>query len=210
MTDTSAPRPGRTRRAGPAAAAATLAGLALMAAACGSRAPSGTAVASLPSATSSASASPASGNPVKYSQCMRAHGVKKFPDPNAQGGLAIDLGKLGMDPRSAVFKAAETACKALVPQGGGAPDPKQAAALQKHLLDYSKCMRANGIARYPDPTFSGNGASVSLPRSINPNSPRFKAADTTCRKVFQGGPGLPPPGGPGSGTSTGGVQGGGA
>jgi hypothetical protein len=56
----------------------------------------------------------------RLAQCMRDHGVSKFPDPNADG--AIELGDSGIDPNDATFKAANEACKSLRPgPGGGGP-----------------------------------------------------------------------------------------
>jgi hypothetical protein len=46
---------------------------------------------------------------------MREHGVANFPDP-VDGRLQLRPGS-GVDPSSAAFKAAETACKALAPHG---------------------------------------------------------------------------------------------
>lgn len=191
-------------RIGPAAAALT--GLALLAAGCAGGSPSGAAVASLPTASSTASQAAAlGGDPVKYSQCMRAHGVSNFPDPGPNGGIAINAGKGGLDPQSAKFKAAEAACKSLAPRAP-APDPKAAAAMQQQFLAYAKCMRSNGVANFPDPKFEGNGVTLSLPKTVNPNSTRFKAADKTCKKLMpQGGGG---PAGSGSGPAT--VSGGGS
>jgi hypothetical protein len=196
-------------RAGPVAAVA--AGLALLAAGCAKES-SGTAVASLPSASPSASQSAGqTGDPVKYSRCIRSHGVPKFPDPSANGGLSIDASKLGVDPRGPVYKAAEEACKSLRPRGGPPPDPKAAAEAQQQVLAYSRCMRSKGIKNYPDPKFTDGGAKVELPRNLNPNSPQFKAADTACKHLMpqggQGGtssqssegPGGPGPGGPPAG-----------
>jgi hypothetical protein len=58
----------------------------------------------------------------KFAQCMRAHGVPKFPDPQTSngGGIAINADN-GVNPESPTFKAAEKACKSLMPQpkGGG-------------------------------------------------------------------------------------------
>ncbi len=60
---------------------------------------------------------------LKYSACMRSHGVPKFPDPNFSGGhasLSIGSGS-GIDPQSAQFQAAQTACQSDLPgrpQGG--------------------------------------------------------------------------------------------
>jgi hypothetical protein len=59
---------------------------------------------------------------LKYSKCMRDHGVKDFPDPNADGGLQIRV-QPGSDlsPDSPVFKAADAACQHFMgdPHGGG-------------------------------------------------------------------------------------------
>jgi hypothetical protein len=196
-------RPAALRRAGPVAA--VLAGAALLAGGCAADS-SNTAVASVP--TASPSASPSSGqsgsdDAVKYSQCMRSHGVPKFPDPNPQGGIAIDKGKLGVDPRGTVFKAAEEACKSVRPQGPP-PDPKQAAAVQQQFLAYSRCMRSHGVKNFPDPKFDGGGAQLSLPNGVNPNSPQFKAADQTCRKLMPQAPAGGPQGGAGTNVSSGG------
>jgi hypothetical protein len=56
---------------------------------------------------------------LKYSQCMRAHGIKDFPDPNAEGGLEIraDPGS-DLDPASPLFRSAAEACKRYLPDGG--------------------------------------------------------------------------------------------
>src|SRR5215831_1040013 len=58
-----------------------------------------------------------------YAQCMRAHGVPKFPDPKPGG--ALEIGKnAGVDPNSPEFKAAEQTCQKLVP---GSPIAEQPA-----------------------------------------------------------------------------------
>jgi hypothetical protein len=64
---------------------------------------------------------------LKFSQCMRSHGVPKFPDPKFQpnGGTLIKMGK-GVNPNSPQFKAAQKACQKLVPGGAldAGPPPK--------------------------------------------------------------------------------------
>jgi len=51
---------------------------------------------------------------LKYAQCMRAHGILKFPDPTSKG-----LGSLnGVDMNSAQFGAASQACQHLMPGVG--------------------------------------------------------------------------------------------
>jgi hypothetical protein len=49
---------------------------------------------------------------------MRSKGIKNFPDPKFSGGGAqLSLPK-GLNPNSPQFKAAEQACKTLLPNGG--------------------------------------------------------------------------------------------
>jgi hypothetical protein len=67
---------------------------------------------------------------LKFSQCMRAHGVPNFPDPTFSGGgvrMALKAGGAnGVDPNSPQFKAAQKTCQSLMPgprggPGGGGP-----------------------------------------------------------------------------------------
>jgi hypothetical protein len=53
---------------------------------------------------------------LKFSQCMRSHGVPKFPDPKFTpgGGSLMSIGK-DVNPDSPQFKAAQKACQKLVP-----------------------------------------------------------------------------------------------
>ena len=53
---------------------------------------------------------------LKFAQCMRSHGVPKFPDPQfpAGGGSLMTIGK-DVNPNSPQFKAAQQACQKLVP-----------------------------------------------------------------------------------------------
>ena len=49
---------------------------------------------------------------LKYSQCMRAHGISSYPDPNGQGTIVVQAGG-GIDPRSPQFQNAQKACQSL-------------------------------------------------------------------------------------------------
>jgi hypothetical protein len=50
-----------------------------------------------------------------FSKCMRAHGLKDFPDPS-NGGLRINSGQgSDLDPQSAQFQAAQQACQGKLP-----------------------------------------------------------------------------------------------
>ncbi len=54
---------------------------------------------------------------LKYSQCMRANGVKNFPDPDASGALLMNGSTVKMD--SPEFQAAQKKCGSLMPGQGG-------------------------------------------------------------------------------------------
>jgi hypothetical protein len=57
---------------------------------------------------------------LKFAQCMRQHGVAKFPDPQPDGSLRIKArrGDTSLDPNGPAFKRAQQACQHLMPGGG--------------------------------------------------------------------------------------------
>jgi hypothetical protein len=53
---------------------------------------------------------------LKFSQCMRSHGVPKFPDPVLNGqGVSLGSDGAGLKANSPQFQAAATVCQHLVP-----------------------------------------------------------------------------------------------
>jgi hypothetical protein len=176
----------------------TLLSGALLTAGCssGSRGP---VVPSLGSSTPHGTSSP-TGSPrdraLAYSQCMRTHGIKDFPDPSADGDIRLEAHPgSDLDPNSARFKSAQQACKSLEPTGS----PQEQAKQHATALKYSKCMRDHGVKDFPDPNSQGGiQISMSPGSDLDPNSPLFKAADKACAG-FRGGRG-----GPGAGQDTGG------
>jgi hypothetical protein len=57
-------------------------------------------------------------------------------------------------------------------------------------LAYSKCMRENGVANFPDPQADGGGIRISPQDGLDPNSQDFKDAQQACQDLApQGGPG---------------------
>jgi hypothetical protein len=63
-------------------------------------------------------------------------------------------------------------------------------------LAFAKCMRANGVPSFPDPT-SGGGETFAIPAGANPAAtPAFKAAEGKCKGL------LPRGGPPGAGAKT--------
>jgi hypothetical protein len=89
---------------------------------------------------------------MKFSECMRDHGVSEFPDPDASGQLTIDgvLNGSSLDPNSTAWKAAIGACKDLQPPGFTG-DEAVTAEEQEGRLEFAQCMRDNGVEDFPDP-----------------------------------------------------------
>jgi hypothetical protein len=56
---------------------------------------------------------------------------------------------------------------------------------------YSRCMRENGVPKFPDPDANGN-LSIIGGAGLDPNSPQFKAADKECEKYMPRGGGDKP------------------
>jgi hypothetical protein len=116
---------------------------------------------------------------------MRAHGIADFPDPNADGDIQLNTepgSDLDMDDPT--FKAADGACKSLLPNSGGKPS----AEVKEANIKYAACMRGHGIKDFPDPNADGVLQLQSTPGSdLDPTDPTFKAADEACKKYLPNG-----------------------
>jgi hypothetical protein len=152
---------------------AILALIALISAGCGSNAPSetGTATGGTKKATDRDKA-------VKFAECIRAHGVSDFPDPDAKNDF-----QYGVSVSAAVWKQATTACKDLQPPGtlSSKRSPKQ----QSASLRFAQCVRENGVKDFPDPV---NGEPVintyKIPSSNQPGGMTIlNAAIAKCRDL---------------------------
>jgi hypothetical protein len=56
---------------------------------------------------------------LKFSKCMRDHGLSDFPDPSSSGGVRIEGGPGGdLDPNNPRFQSAQKACQHLLPGAG--------------------------------------------------------------------------------------------
>jgi hypothetical protein len=172
----------RTLRTGGLALAGVTGALVLSA--CGSTGPSSAAASGAPNPKTAADF-------LKFSQCMRSHGVSKFPDPSPGGGISISDSS-GVNPQSPSFQAAQKVCQKLLPGGGPGAHPLSAAQ-REQLIAQSQCMRTHGVPNFPDPQFQGGGVRIGLgPNSgIQPSSPAFQQAVKACgglgRKGSKGG-----------------------
>jgi hypothetical protein len=138
-------------------------------------------------------AASASANAVKFSQCMREHGISDFPDPDSQGRMQIRVTPgSDMDPNNPQFKTAQKACAKYQERAGGHFDKAQEQRMQQAALNFARCMRAHGVD-FPDPQFDAGKITMGGP-GLNPNDPNMRAANQACEKLMPGGG----PGGPGA------------
>jgi len=141
------------------------------------------------SPTTTAAQSATRGSPLAFSQCMRAHGVNDFPDPNSSGRIGIQAGP-GSDltPHNPTFQTAQQACQPLLPKESPGDQQKNL----QNALKFSQCMRAHGVKDFPDPVQSGQGVGIQIKggqgTDLNPNNPTFQAAQKACQSII-GAPG---------------------
>ena len=118
---------------------------------------------------------------VKFAECIRAHGVSDFPDPNEKNQF-----EYGVSVTPAVWTRATTACKDLQPPGtlSAKRTPKQ----QSASLRFAQCIRDNGVKDFPDPAPDGPLIDTTkMPGQPGAHSiPGFDAAAHECGQVFSG------------------------
>jgi hypothetical protein len=95
---------------------------------------------------------------VRFSACMRSHGVANFPDPptSAAGPSAGHAFKNAIASSAPAVQSAEIACQHFMPGGHlgsqtAAPSAPQTAA----LLTFAHCLHSHGFPNFPDPNSSG-------------------------------------------------------
>jgi len=120
---------------------------------------------------------------IKFTACMRSHGVPTFPDPDAAGTLTI-VTSASLNPGSPLFQKAEVDCEHLLPPGKALSQAQQQ-KMKARVLAFAACMRSHGVPNYPDPTFSVGGISQAYDgkSGVEANSPIFQAAQKTCRST---------------------------
>ena len=145
-----------------------------------------------------------------YSQCMRAHGIADFPDPQIQADGSVTRkieAQQGsdLDPSTPRFQIAQKACQSLVPAPQQGQQAEQQAQGQAQALQFAQCMRAHGVPTFPDPDFS-HGITFADNGSYDPNSPSFQGADQACGSLLSGGSGVATPSSRGSPGTAGGTS----
>jgi len=156
-------------------------------AACGDDSPASD---STPPDTTVTSASPSAAGggfeqALAFAQCMRENGVPDYPDPQQQGGKVQFNGG---DMNSPQAQKATEACRDKMPQGNAGGPNGGAGIDSAKVAAWVKCMRDNGLPKFPDPDVSGNTITVPVgDTGIKPASPEFQKAQSACMPKYPGG-----------------------
>ncbi|NOR00346.1 hypothetical protein HGK72_09835 [Mycolicibacterium fortuitum] len=125
----------------------------------------------------------------KYSECMRAHGVADFPNPNAEGHISYG----GVSVSKATWQNAVGACAKLQPPGWS--DAQRTPAQQAAALNFAQCVRDHGVPDFPDPA-TARDLLIDTSRmrgDVSASSiPELKPAVEACHDFFASA--LPPEG----------------
>lgn len=162
---------------------------------------------SSPSSSPTAAAATRADDAVKFSRCMREHGIKNFPNPEGSGGaLRLRLRQRageGVSPQT--MQAAQRACRRYSPFAAELAKltPQERIERQEAVLKFAKCMREHGIDLHASTSGDAVRIAVHAPAGTAggpiPESPAFLAAQKACSGLLPKPPGGLPPGGPGGG-----------
>lgn len=122
---------------------------------------------------------------MKFSGCMRSHGVTEFPDPTVgSNGLPSFGPTLNVNGGAPVYDAAQRVCKQDLPDIGPHTSAEKATA-NAAALRYATCMRSHGVPDFPDP--NGQGLiQINASGTLEPNSPAFQNAQMACKRLNNG------------------------
>jgi len=184
-----------TRRAGVILATA---GTVIAAAAYGGTPPSAAAGSSLDARGPVALQSTPVQEEVAYSECMRRHGVPKFPDPSNGVIPKVNLQQLGVS--SAQFDAAQRVCRPLLGSDNNSSLITECLstgvctqAMRQQLLNgmrrFARCMRSLGVRNFPDPTVNSQGSpgiNLAAVPGTNWSSPEIDHKLQVCQSRMPG------------------------
>jgi len=163
-----------------------VAAFSLLAAGCGGGRSAG--VASVASSTTAATTTTQNGA-VGFADCMRSHGVPRFPDLAQIGQQRRKPTRQQLGVSESQRKVAQRACTHLLPNGGsGSPETAQQQRTQlADELSFARCMRSRGVTRFPDPTAQG-GLTVEMVRAqgIDVHAPAVLRMVQACLPASHG------------------------
>jgi hypothetical protein len=121
---------------------------------------------------------------LKFTSCVRSHGVPNVPDPGTRGWKAV------LGSQAPAVLAAERTCNRLVPGGGPSNQSQsqtQAPAQTAAMLAFARCIRSHGFPNFPDPTSSGQLTHQMVANAgISLHQPAVLQAGDACVSVTDG------------------------
>lgn len=121
---------------------------------------------------------------LRFTDCVRSHGVSSVPDPGTPGWKAA----LGSQARA--VRAAERTCQRLVPgvmPANQSPAQTQTPAQISATLAFARCIRKHGFPTFPDPTSTGQLTHAMITAAgINLHQPAVIQAADACVSVTHG------------------------
>ena len=121
---------------------------------------------------------------MKFSGCVRAHGVTDFADPTI-GSNGLPAWAPSANAQTPGYRAAQRACKQDLPDL--APHtPAEKATANAAALRYAACMRSNGVPNFPDPDGQGLIQIKNATGVLNSSSPQFHKAQMACKGLDHG------------------------
>lgn len=125
---------------------------------------------------------------IKFTDCVRSHGIANFPDPPTQGDPSSGrTWKSAFANQSPGFVSAAAACQHFMPRAQAPTQstthsPAQIAA----MLAFARCIRSHGFPNFPDPTSAGITHEMIAAAGINLHQPAVVQAADACVGVTHG------------------------
>jgi hypothetical protein len=121
---------------------------------------------------------------LRYTACVRSHGVPNLPDPGARGWKDL------LGSQAPAVLAAEHICTRLVPgfgPSGQSQSPAHSPAQTAAMVAFAGCLRSHGFPSFPDPTSSGELTHEMLANAgIDIHQPAIVQAADACVGVTHG------------------------
>lgn len=125
-----------------------------------------------------------------YAKCMRSHGISDFPAPDGQGNFNNSQIESIYQQRPQQLRNASGACDPLLPNEGTGLSTTELQTMQqqnlRNAVKAAHCMRAHGIANFPDPAGTAQASGVNWPQTlpgIDTGSPSYEKAYMTCSRA---------------------------
>jgi hypothetical protein len=121
---------------------------------------------------------------LRFTVCVRSHGVPDIPDPGTRGWKNV------LGSQAPAVLAAESTCARVVPgamRSNSSQTQTQSSRQIAAELAFARCIRSHGIQNFPDPTSTGGLTHELLASAgVNTQQPAVTQAAYACAGVTHG------------------------